>query len=364
MKIAFPYMGYYAPVFINLFQKLGNEVVTPPRPSKLTLDLGTKYAPEFACLPLKILLGTYIETLEMGADTIVSTGGVGPCRAGYYTRLQEKILRSLGYEFRMFTIEPIKGHVMDIIRTIRSFVNVPVTKLYDALATTWLKLAYIDQFERVCHHKRPVEIHRGSSTRLLEEGVAAIDKAQNRKEVREVGRTYLEMLRKVEIDETKNPLKVGIIGEIYVVLEPAVNFEVIENLNKMGVYAHRSIFLTDWTRENAFLDALRIQPEKHIRAQARPYLNQPVGGHGENSIGETVRYAKTGYDGVIQLAPFTCIPEIVAKSILPEVSRDVGIPVLTLTLDEQTGLEGVMTRLEAFVDLLARRRMRAGEASA
>jgi predicted nucleotide-binding protein (sugar kinase/HSP70/actin superfamily) len=59
--------------------------------------------------------------------------------------------------------------------------------------------------------------------------------------------------------------------------------------------------------------------------------------------------------------PFTCIPEIVARSILPRVSRDLGIPVMSLILDEQTGLAGVLTRLEAFVDLLARRRMQSGE---
>lgn len=58
--------------------------------------------------------------------------------------------------------------------------------------------------------------------------------------------------------------------------------------------------------------------------------------------------------------PFTCIPEIVARSILPRVSRDLGIPVMSLILDEQTGLAGVLTRLEAFVDLLARRRMQSG----
>ena len=58
--------------------------------------------------------------------------------------------------------------------------------------------------------------------------------------------------------------------------------------------------------------------------------------------------------------PFTCIPEIVARSILPRVSRALGIPVMSLILDEQTGLAGVLTRLEVFVDLLARRRMQLG----
>ncbi len=55
---------------------------------------------------------------------------------------------------------------------------------------------------------------------------------------------------------------------------------------------------------------------------------------------------------------FACIPEIVAKSIVPKLSKDYGIPVLTLFIDEQTGSAGVQTRLEAFVDLMEQRRSR------
>jgi predicted nucleotide-binding protein (sugar kinase/HSP70/actin superfamily) len=78
----------------------------------------------------------------------------------------------------------------------------------------------------------------------------------------------------------------------------------------------------------------------------------------------TVLWARKGFDGVVQVAPFGCTPEIVAKSILPRVSQEYGIPVMSLFFDEQTGPAGVYTRLEAFVDLLyARRRARRGEES-
>ena len=50
------------------------------------------------------------------------------------------------------------------------------------------------------------------------------------------------------------------------------------------------------------------------------------------------------------------MPEAVAESILPVISREYDIPVLRLVLDEHTGEEGYMTRLEAFVDLLEQRR--------
>ena len=57
---------------------------------------------------------------------------------------------------------------------------------------------------------------------------------------------------------------------------------------------------------------------------------------------------------MIHLSPFTCMPEIIAKSILPQVSKDLNIPVLSITVDEHTGEAGVITRLEAFIDLLKR----------
>jgi predicted nucleotide-binding protein (sugar kinase/HSP70/actin superfamily) len=50
------------------------------------------------------------------------------------------------------------------------------------------------------------------------------------------------------------------------------------------------------------------------------------------------------------------MPEIVAESILPSIERDLNIPVLTLIIDEMTGEAGYLTRLEAYTDLLYKRR--------
>ncbi|GAI11582.1 unnamed protein product, partial [marine sediment metagenome] len=44
--------------------------------------------------------------------------------------------------------------------------------------------------------------------------------------------------------------------------------------------------------------------------------------------------------------------EIVAETVSKKVSEDLDFPVLTLIYDEQTGEEGLVTRLDAFVDLL------------
>ncbi|MDI7252812.1 MAG: CoA protein activase, partial [Actinomycetota bacterium] len=100
---------------------------------------------------------------------------------------------------------------------------------------------------------------------------------------------------------------------------------------------------------------------REIEEAALPYLTHFVGGEGLRSVGATALYHRHGYDGVVHVMPFTCMPETIAKSLLPRVSRDLGIPVLSLVIDEMTGKAGVATRLEAFVDL-ARFRRRARDA--
>ena len=60
VRVEFPYMGYYSPVFSNLLGSSADDVVPPPKPSKRTLDLGTKSRSWFAYRS-RILLGRYIE---------------------------------------------------------------------------------------------------------------------------------------------------------------------------------------------------------------------------------------------------------------------------------------------------------------
>jgi len=95
------------------------EVVVPPLPSKKTLTLGTQHAPEFACLPLKINMGNFIEAHELGADTIIMAGGIGPCRFGYYAEIEREILKDLGYNMKMVVLEPPQKHISELLVKIK-----------------------------------------------------------------------------------------------------------------------------------------------------------------------------------------------------------------------------------------------------
>lgn len=356
-KVTFPYMGTSPIAVKHLLKGLGHEPIVPPKPSKRTLNLGVKYSPEFACLPYKIVMGSYVEALEMGADAIITSGGVGPCRAGQYAPVHQAILKDLGYDFKMMIIEPPRKSLQELIEKIKwlNAAKLSVPGILKLMRETWAKLLALDDLEKCSHRVRPREVRRGETSIAYAETLEWVDKASTVREIKQAHAAGLDRINSVEQDPDLEPLKIGIVGEIYVVIDPTANLEIEETLGHLGAYVERSIFLTSWTLETTILDVLRLTNTPSKRA-ARPYLPEMIGGHGQDSIGNTVLYAQRGFDGVIQLAPFTCIPEIVAKSILPKVSREHDIPVLSLSLDEQTGKAGIATRIEAFVDLIRRRR--------
>lgn len=353
-KVSFAHMGPYSPAFRHAFANLGWEVVVPNRPTQATLSLGFKNAPEFFCVPFKIMLGTFIEVLEQGADIIVTTGGVGPCRAGHYAQLQREILRRKGYEFDMIVFEPIARDPLGLLRNVarinRNRSSLP--RIIRIVREALRKIAVIDEFAAQVVRLRPRELRRGSADAVYDEALRALDAAEDLRGIERVRREGLAAFRAVPFDAAKPVLKVGIVGEIYVLLEPASNLDIERMLGELGAEAHRSITLSGWTAENVVTEV-----GNKAKDAAKPYLGVLIGGHGQESVGNAVLFGKKGFDGVIQLAPFTCIPEIVARGILPAVARDLDLPVLSFFLDEQTGEAGVRTRVEAFIDMLWQRRL-------
>ena len=361
MKASFPYMGSSHIGFRYLMENLGFEVVMPPNPTQKTLTYGVRYSPEFACVPFKVLMGTYIEVLEMGAELLISSGGIGPCRAGFYGVLHEKILEDLGYKFKLIILDPPAADPKLFYNNI-SFLKPAKMRwgrFLKTVRTAYSKLVVLDKLEMLVAETRAYETSKGAVTKAFNTAKTWVDAAKTEKEIISAEEEGKKLITSVPQDRSRNPLRIGIIGEIYVVIEPFMNLDIERRLGEMGVLTHRSIYITTFTK-NTIWDR---KAEDHIKEAAKPYLKLMIGGHGINSIGETILYGQNNYDGVVQVAPFTCIPEIVARSILPKVSEDYDIPVLSLNIDEQTAETGIQTRLEAFLDLLWEKRRAMEECS-
>ncbi|MDF2568746.1 MAG: hypothetical protein K0R55_350 [Sporomusa sp.] len=353
MIATFPHMGPLAVTMKTLLNGLGITVLMPPPINKKTIETGAKYAPETACLPLKVTLGNYIEALDAGADTIVTCGGVGPCRLGYYAQVQQDILKELGYKFTMVTIEP---NAFDVIKSIHHLApSVSLTSIYRAFRLAGAKMSALDILGDLLRQVRATEQIQGTADDVYQEAVAEVELAADPRELQSICDIYQDKLVSVDLNG-KKPLKIGLVGEIYVMLESFVNQDLEQRLGRLGVHVHRTMTLTDYVRTHLLRKKLYMAQYKEIAKAAAPYLSHGVGGHGLKSIGATVDLAKQGFDGIIHVFPFTCMPELIAKNILHQVSGDQGIPVLSLSFDEQSGEAGVVTRLEAFIDLLNYRR--------
>jgi len=138
--------------------------------------------------------------------------------------------------------------------------------------------------------------------------------------------------------------------------EPYVNLDLEKLLGSLGVEVVRSAYISDWINENILYNPSRLFRKMRFKRAAKPYLSCFVGGHGWESVGDTILFAEKKFDGIIHILPFTCTPEIVAQSILTNVSRDYKIPILTLSLDEHSGQAGFLTRVEAFIDMVRERK--------
>ena len=63
-------------------------------------------------------------------------------------------------------------------------------------------------------------------------------------------------------------------------------------------------------------------------------------------------------DGLISVSTFGCAPDSVMLGVLAQAAQRAGRPYMPLVLDEHSGQAGLITRLEAFADMLLRRKER------
>ncbi|UCD71862.1 MAG: hypothetical protein JSW70_02395 [Syntrophobacterales bacterium] len=358
MRITVPHCGQMD-IFINaLSRRIGPEFVIPPKTSPRTLDLGLKYSPESTCLPFKFILGNFIEALEKGADTICMITDRGPCRVGMYDIVMENILREMGYRFNWITLDNtqiLRTYLLKFDRERRKR-GVSLTDALRSLHFAWKKMKLCEEMERWTHKMRPYEVNRGETTRVHSECLRLLDGVATLKELKAARSDVVSRLSNIQQDRTRHPLKMVITGEGYVVINPHANQDIERRLGEMGVEVTRTMWFTSQIAHAMRVDLFNKRSKSKAIRASKWYLPHNIGGECNASVGYAILSAREGYDGVIQLLPFGCILESVAKNILRMVSRDYDIPILTFSLTENLSETTIVTRLSAFVDLIQRRR--------
>lgn len=354
MKVSFPYMGTTV-VYKKLLEMLGHEVIMPPKPTQHTINLGVKYSPEFACFPLKVIMGSYFEAIQRGAEVIVTSGGHGPCRAGFYERVHRRILETEGHQVDFIVFDSMfrnRKTFMENVKRLKG--QTPMHRVMHALWMVYDMIGKLDQLEKQVQRIRAYEMNRGETTRTWEQIQKTFDKAYTKRDLKaayEKGREMLSQIPLREVD-VKNRIKIGIVGEIYVVMEDSINMKMEQLVNSLGAEVERSQYLSQWVTFNMLPKWMNWSHEKKILKKSDDYIPIQIGGHAKHNVGQIIDFSQRGFDGVIHLMPFGCLPELVSQSIIPKINEDFQIPVLTISLDEQTGVANNQTRVEAFLDLV------------
>lgn len=351
-------MGPNWVAFKTLFTALDLEVVLPDPTNREAIKIGVKHSPEFVCFPFKATIGDFVSSIEKGADTLVMAIDCGPCRFGFYASVQERILKDMGY--KSITVVPLDQADLLEFKWVKTLQDLSgrrdlfiYSKFVKAVIYFIKKAKLLNDIQTAEGLFRAYERNQGDTTEVLNGLLNKLDQTNDLPGLRNFKKVIRNDFNSIDIDKSLNPLKVGLSGEIHISLEPYVNLDIRRKLGEMGIEIHQSISLYDWVVHKFHLNYHR----KWLEHLSQPYLPMDIGGEAQWVLGEYIDKAKAGFDGFVHEYPFTCMPEVTARTIITnKIKKIYDLPIIYFSFDEQSGLEGFRTRLEAFQDLMMARR--------
>lgn len=347
--IAFPLMGNYNIPVMFLFSHISNcKILDVPCITSNTIELGSKYSPDFICTPFKYTLGTFIECLDMGADTLIQMGG--GCRYGYYYPLQEKILKDLGYDFKYYNLVSM-GHtdikkIYKIMKEINPKLNI-IKSLYYLLITKKM-VKYMDLVDDYVRLNSCYEINKGESKKEVLNMLNDFSKVKSLTSLNKSYRKHFKNIKNIKNKKNTNNIKIGIIGELYTLMESRANYNIEDILISYGVSIKR------FTNVTYLLFEKKRKSKKYLKKLKN--IKYKMGADAMDNIYNTSWLIDNNYDGIIHIKSSFCTPEIGNMSIINKMCEENNMPILFLSMDTNTSKVGLETRLEAFIDMIEMRK--------
>jgi predicted nucleotide-binding protein (sugar kinase/HSP70/actin superfamily) len=132
---------------------------------------------------------------------------------------------------------------------------------------------------------------------------------------------------------------VAVVGHPYNLYDKYATQQLLARLRAMGVRVCTS---------------LSVHPDDRWQS-VRRLGRVPYWTYEDEVLGAAGSYLQRRVDGLLSVAAFGCAPDSVMLAVVAQVAQEAGIPHMSLILDEHTGEAGLVTRLEAFVDMLVHR---------
>lgn len=373
-----------------------------------TINLGVGLAPADICYPYKPMLGSHAQIaleIEGSKDKLEAHYGpfynlhlghasAGTCRERVYSTAMERALHdfyqeTIGHnDFDFYSGKETGEGIKDLIFYLKRVSEgdnggnllrrmLSVKDMLGLVNEAVERLDLIEKFEDevrfteclIANGSRKIFYKAEEILRKAKLEIASIGLPNDGKA--EVFGKYRAELKELE-DKEKQRLEplacIAVGGEIYCVEETDIEEELVLRGfypdNTMGLSRYTARF--DLSTQNLLRKAAEaivrevfgIEPRSEMAELAAEMgMTRCVGGHGLETMELIAKTLKelVSYDGIVIIKPFNCQPQIMAQNIIAHLKKK-ELPILHLDVDEQTGKNGLVTRIEAFTDLVLRRK--------
>ena len=323
-KIGIPRaISYYNnyPFYYGFFKTLGLEIILSDKTTTKLINDGCEYVVSDTCLPIKVYIGHVLNLIEKGCDVIFVPS-----------------LQSSGHKIN--NCSKIRG----LPEIIRNVINKPITIIEPTLDKTE-GIGIVDFCNETANQlgifdKELIRTAMSAGWSCYNNFLGMAKSGLSQKDAIEnsINGRFI-----VDDSVIVRPLSVVIMAHGYNLYDERISLNLIKKLEKMDIKVYTGLNVTREDAINSIHELGEIQywaNELDLTGAAAYYLLN-------NKI-----------DGIIALSAFGCGPDSLMVDEIQYHANERNMPMLHLTIDEHTGEAGFVTRLEAFVDMLIRRKRR------
>lgn len=321
----------YSALWTTFLSGLGAEVVVSDPTSKTILDEGVRAAVDEACLPVKVFYGHVLDLCRKGVDYIFLPRIVSVERRAFSCPKLLGLPDMIKHNLRPFPY--LIDETINLSRKPRQLygalwrIAAPITRNPVRIGRAWL---------------RATHAHAAFQERLRAGYIPGIQPAEPAGAAwgaTGAGGTHAGA-----------DLTVAVIGHPYNVYDRHISLDLVTKLRQWGV----RVVTADTVPPHLVREEIERMPKDLFWSTGRRVL------------GSAYYMLRTrSVDGLVHLVSFGCGPDsLVGELVQRRAARLRTTPFLLLTLDEHSGEAGLVTRLEAFMDMARRGRAAADRESA
>lgn len=291
---------HYGPLWERFLAGLGVKTLVSPATTKEILDWGVALADDEVCLPVKVFMG-HVRYLQGKVDALLIPRVVSVRRGEFACPKMLGLPDMVKSTFP--SAPPLWGGTVDTDRTgdggRQAVLAVGRAANADLLRTWWAWL-------------------RARRTARRQEGTASGSRRQEE-------------------------VTVLVLGHPYLIYDRFISLDVLGVLARLGA----RVLTADDGEQRQWARCAAVLPKKPFWTYNLPLVGAALWG---------ARHAAM-VDGIINVMSFGCGTDSLTAEVMERrVRRDSWVPFMTVTVDEHTAPAGLETRLEAFIDMLKRRK--------